>query len=152
MSRIRTIVAATLAIGAGGVVAGGTGSAAAAEVFHVDNGRTTVVYLTHAETVTAAHVGVGNAINMLMGNDRWAVNKTLDTPSPGITAPTRIGCRTTSPASKSSPKPPPTPTAASRWELPQESPRTRCGCSRSGEYRAPGPRSAVLALHRRTDQ
>ncbi|MBE7156957.1 MAG: hypothetical protein INR62_00730 [Rhodospirillales bacterium] len=78
MSRIRTIVAATLAIGAGGVVAGGTGSAAAAEVFHVDNGRTTVVYLTHAETVTAAHVGAGNAINMLMGNDRWAVTLEQD--------------------------------------------------------------------------
>ena len=75
MSRTRIIAAAAaaLAIGAGAVVVGGTGSAAAADVFPVDNGRTTIVYLTHAETVTAAQIGAGNVINALLGNDRWAV-------------------------------------------------------------------------------
>ena len=69
--RIMAGTAAT-AITVGGIVAG-AGTAGAVDITPYNQGRSTAVILTHAETVTAAQVGAGNVINAVLGNDRWGV-------------------------------------------------------------------------------
>ncbi len=49
----------------------GVGEASAVETFPIDHGRTTVVVLTHPETVLAARLGVATVLTRMVGDDRW---------------------------------------------------------------------------------
>lgn len=69
----QAIVAASTMAVLGTSLGMGGGPASAVDIRPLDNGRTTAIILTHAETVAAAQIGAGNLINVLLGNDRWRI-------------------------------------------------------------------------------
>ncbi|GAA1463286.1 hypothetical protein [Williamsia maris] len=75
-SGVSAVAAAALAITAAAITT--PAAANAADVYSLNHSRTTVVYLTHAETVTAAQIGAGNVINAVLGDDHWSVTLESD--------------------------------------------------------------------------
>ncbi|MXP21956.1 hypothetical protein GIY30_11410 [Gordonia sp. HNM0687] len=62
----------TVAVATGGAVAASP-PAQAARIIPTAQPGVTVIELSHADTVSAAHLGAGHVINILLGNDNWGV-------------------------------------------------------------------------------